>query len=212
MPQSVNPDFFVIDDDFLGVVFNATDSWTVVKDSGASVALAADTLGGAVLLSSAATTDDDGASIQGNEVFAATADKNIYFGARVQNESVAAIDFCVGLVENFATNPEAILTSPNRIAFQIDDGSGLIICKTEASGTETSTTTAVTAVDDTYNKLEISVSGTSVVKFYIDGQLVATHSTNIPTAGITPAMGHISGSATGTRTSQADYIIAAQTR
>ena len=56
-------------DDFTGVTLDNTNDWTVVKDSGASAAIAADVVGGAVTLSSTATTDNDGASIQGNEIF-----------------------------------------------------------------------------------------------------------------------------------------------
>ena len=61
-----NPDYVVYFDDFdrIGFDSNTGHRWTVVKDSGASVAIAADQLNGLVNLNSTATTDNDGASIQ----------------------------------------------------------------------------------------------------------------------------------------------------
>ena len=55
MPISINPDFFEISDDFVGIAFNSTNDWTVVKDSGATVALVADAIGGELALTSTAT-------------------------------------------------------------------------------------------------------------------------------------------------------------
>ena len=74
------PDQAVFLDDFTGIAIDTTNDWTVVKDSGATVAISADTATGVVALTSAATTDNDGASIQGNEIFQlpTTAEKNSF--------------------------------------------------------------------------------------------------------------------------------------
>ena len=71
LPIDKNPDYVVYFDDFDRVGFDSATGhrWTVVKDSGASVAIAADQLNGLLNLSSAGTTDNDGASIQKNEIF-----------------------------------------------------------------------------------------------------------------------------------------------
>ena len=213
MPISINPDFFEISDDFVGIVLNATNTWTVVKDSGASVAIIADTTGGEVTLLSAATTDNDGASIQGNEIFTVAADKDIFFETRIKCSTVAQTDICVGLTVNFATNPEAMLTAADRIVFQVDDGDASILCKTEKSGTETSTDSGIDMVDATYIVLGFSVNGTGSVQFFINGSIVATHTTNIvDDENLTVAAMSLSGNATGTRATDLDYIIAAQTR
>ena len=51
------------------------------------------------------------------------------------------------------------------------------------------------------------------MKFYVDGPLVATHGTNIPDdENMTVAAMSLSGSASGTRVTTLDYIIAAETR
>ena len=213
MPISINPDFFEISDDFVGIVFNSTNDWTVVKDSGATVALVADAIGGELALTSTATTDDDGASIQGNEVFAVATDKNIYFQTRLKCTDADQTDLCAGLTVNFASNPEAMLTAADRIVFQVDDGNASILCITEKDGTETSTDSGIDLVDATYIVLAFSVNGTGAVKFYINSTLVATHGTNInDDENMTVAAMSLSGNATGTRVTTLDYIIAAQTR
>lgn len=212
LPISINPAYFQIVDDFTGVAIDTTNSWTVVKDSSAAVAIVADTVGGEVALTSAATTDNDGASIQGNEIFLPASDKNMYFQTRIKNTKVDQSDICVGFTQNFATNPENMLTASNRIVFQVDDGSAAILCKTEATDTETSTSSGVSMVNDTYIVLAIAVEGTGTVRFYINGQLVATHTTNIPTTELAVAAMSLSGDALGTRATTLDYIIAAETR
>lgn len=213
MPISINPDFFEISDDFVGIVLNATNTWTVVKDSGASVAIIADTTGGEVTLLSAATTDNDGASIQGNEIFTVAADKDIFFETRIKCSDADQTDICVGLTVNFATDPEAMLTAADRIVFQVDDGDASILCKTEKSGSETSTDSGIDMVDATYIVLGFSVNSANSVQFFINGALVATHTTNIvDDENLTVAAMSLSGNATGTRATDLDYIIAAQTR
>jgi len=212
-PIAINPDYFTYIDDFLGVAVDTTNDWTVVKDTGASVAIVADTVGGELTLTSTATTDNDGASIQKNETFSVDASKNLFFQTRLKNNDADQTDICVGLTVNFAANPEAMLTAADRIVFQVDDGDASINCITEKDGTATTTDSGIDLVDDTYIKLGIAVEGTGSVKFYINDQLVATHTTNIPDdENLTIAAMSVSGSATGTRATVLDYMMASQTR
>jgi hypothetical protein len=168
-------------------------------------------------MSSAATTDDDGSSIQGNEVFKPAAGTDIWFATRIQSEDTGGVvndqDICVGLSVNFATHPEAMLTAADRIVFQIDDGSGSILCKTEKNGTETSTDSQVDIVDATAIDLAFHVKGTSAVEFYVNGALVATHTTNIvDDEELTPAVMQLAGSGTGTKLIYVDYVQVVATR
>lgn len=211
-PVGFSPDYVWFWDDFTGAVINATNDWVVVKDSGAAVALVTDAAGGEVSLTSTATTDDDGASIRGMEIFLPAAGRSIWFEARVKLSSAADQDAFIGLCEKFTTDPEASLLASNRIGFQINDGSASILCKTEASDTETSTASGVLAVDATYVRLGFQVLGTGAVRFFVNRQLVATHSTNIPATELAPVLFSLSGSVTGTRTLIADYISAVATR
>jgi hypothetical protein len=210
MPMSINPDYYCIEDDF---VYELDTGWTVVKDSGAAVAIVADTVGGELAITSAATTDNDGGSVQGNEIFAVATDKNMFFQTRIKNNDVDQSDICVGFTVNFATNPEAMLTAADRIVFQVDDGDASINCITEKDGTATTTDSGVDMADDTYVKLGIACSGTGKVEFFINDKLVATHSTNIPDdENLAIAAMSLSGSASGTRATTIDYLMGARTR
>lgn len=213
LPVSFNLSTFSLLDDFVGVAIDTTNSWTVVKDSGAAVAIVADTVGGELALTSTATTDDDGASIQGNEIFSVDADKVLYFQTRLKCNDADQTDICAGLTVNFATNPEAMLTAADRIVFQVNDGNASILCKTEKDGTETSTDSLVDLEDNTHVVLGFAVTGTGSVQFFINGRLVATHLTNIPDdENLALAAMSLSGSASGTRVTTIDYIFGAQTR
>ena len=210
MPISINPDYYCIEDDF---VYELDTGWGVVKDSGATVAIVADTIGGELAITSAGTTDNDGGSVQGNEIFAVATGKDMFFQTRIKNNDVDQSDICVGFTLNFATNPENMLTATDRIVFQVNDGDASILCKTEKDGTETSTDSGIDMADDTYVKLGISCSGTGTVEFFVNDKLVATHSTNIPDdENLAIAAMSLSGSASGTRVTTIDYLMGARTR
>ena len=210
MPISINPDYYCIEDDF---VYELDTGWVVVKDSGATVAIVADTIGGELAITSTATTDNDGASVQGNEIFAVATGKDMFFQTRIKNSDVDQSDICVGFTVNFATNPENMLTATDRIVFQVDDGDASINCITEKDGTATTTDSGIDMADDTYVKLGISCSGTGTVEFFVNDKLVATHSTNIPDdENLAIAAMSLSGSASGTRVTTIDYLMGARTR
>jgi hypothetical protein len=212
-PVSNNVDYVSYMDDFTGVALDSTNDWTVVKDSGATVAIVADTVNGEVAITSTATTDDDGGSLQGNEVFAVQTDKSIWFETRIKCNDADQTDLCFGLTVNFATNPEAMLTAADRIVFQVNDGNASILCKTEKNGTETSTDSGIDLADDTYVRLGFWANSTGSVQFFIDRQLVATHTTNIPDdENLTIGAMSVSGSATGTRVTTIDYLFCAADR
>ena len=213
LPVGVNTDYTVLWDDFTGIAIDTTNDWTEISDTGASVAIVADAEGGRVALTSAATTDNDGASIQGNEIFAVEAGRTIWFETKFQCNDADQTDLCFGMTVNFATNPEAMLTAADRIVFQVNDGDASILCKTEKNGTETSTDSGVDLVDATDIRLGFRVESTGAVYFYINQSLVATHTTNIPDdENLTVAAASVSGSASGTRATSIDYILAAQSR
>ena len=120
---------------------------------------------------------------------------------------------CVGLTVNFATNPEAMLTAADRIVFQVDDGDTNIDCVTEKDGTATTTDSGVDIADDTYVTLGFHVKGTGSVEFFVNRNLVATHTDNIPDdENLAIGAMELSGSATGTKSATIDYLFAAQGR
>ena len=214
LPVGVNPDYVVLMDDFTGIALDATSDWTVVKDSGASAAIGADAESGTLILSSAATTDNDGASVQGNEIFRVASGRDIWFETKcwITDAEEDNMDLCVGLTINFATNPEAMLTATDRIVFQINDGGTSILAITEKNGTETSTDTGLDAGAFSQT-LGFHVKGTGSVEFFVNRVKVATHTTNIPDdENLAVAAMQLSGSATGTKSANIDYLLASQTR
>ena len=218
------PDQAILYDDF---IYEFDSGWTVVKDSGATVAIAADTAFGVALITSAATTDNDGGSLQGNEVFQlpTTSGEKLYFESRFYVNSTAGsgvgqMDVFVGLCENFATHPENGFLSSNRIGFQLDDGSSLTRLISESSDTETETELAAAhnLTDGTYVTAGFvatkgaATNGTDVVEYFLNRKKVGTHTTNIPTALMMAAAISVSGDATGTKSAGFDYILTAQDR
>jgi hypothetical protein len=177
--------------------------------------LGADAESGTLVLTSQATTDDDGSSVQGNEIFAVESGRDIWFETRIKvgDSEGSAIDLCVGLTVNFATNPEAMLTAADRIVFQVDDGDTNIDCITEKDGTATTTDSGVDIADDTYVKLGFHVTDDAKVEFFVNRNLVATHTDNIPDdENMTIGAMELSGSATGTKSATIDYLFCSQTR
>jgi hypothetical protein len=214
LPVGVNPDYVVLMDDFTGIALDATSDWTVVKDSGASAAIGADAESGTLILSSAATTDNDGASVQGNEIFRVASGRDIWFETKcwITDAEEDNMDLCVGLTINFATNPEAMLTATDRIVFQINDGGTSILAITEKNGTETSTDTGLDA-EAFSQTLGFHVKGTGSVEFFVNRVKVATHTTNIPDdENLAVGAMQLSGSASGTKSANIDYLLASQTR
>lgn len=215
LPITASPDFVVYMDDFTGVALDNTNDWTVIKDSSASAALGADAESGTLVLSSQATTDNDGASVQGNEIFAMASGRDIWFETKLTPTDAEGsnMDICVGLTVNFATNPEAMLAAADRIVFQVDDGDSNIDCVTEKDGTATTTDSGIDVESGTAVTLGFHVKGTTSVEFFVNRLLVATHTTNLPDdENLAIGAMEISGSATGTKSMALDYLFTCQTR
>tara|TARA_R100000664_G_scaffold34118_1_gene54145 strand:- start:1157 stop:1873 length:717 start_codon:yes stop_codon:yes gene_type:complete len=215
LPVANNPDYLMYMDDFTGVALDSTNDWTVVKDSSATAALGADAENGTLVLTSEATTDNDGASVQGNEIFALSSTRDIWFETKlfITDAEGDAMDVCVGLTVNFATNPEAMLTAADRIVFQIDDGDSNIDCVTEKDGTATTTDSGIDIVSGTAVTLGFHVKGTGSVEFFVNRNKVATHTANLPdNENLAIGAMELSGSATGTKSMTIDYLMAVQNR
>jgi hypothetical protein len=80
------------------------------------------------------------------------------------------------------------------------------VCKTRAASTPTETVTAVAVVATTWYRQRIvaNADGTEI-KFYIDGVLVATHTTNLPSTGLSMVTGIAKTVGTTFRDAYQDY-------
>ena len=208
LPVGFDPDYIFFMDDFLYIKADLTNEWTEVKDaSAATVDMEADTQHGRLLMQSQATTDDSGTSIQGNEIYLPTLSKRIWFETKLQSSNADQQELFIGFSVNFTSNPEALLTAANRIGFQVDDGNASILCKTEASGVETSSDSEIDLVDATDIILGMQIIGLSTVEFYVNRLLVQTLITNVPSTEMALAAYQLSGDANGTKSVSIDYIM-----
>lgn len=218
LPQGVDQlcDYQVFFDDFLASVNDATNQWIVVKDAGATALVGTGDLeNGALTLTSAATTDDDGASIQRAETtFLVKSGKKLWFEARVKVSDADQGEMFVGLADNFATDPEAVIVDGvARIGFELIDGAATVNTVMDNDTAPTRVVTAISMADDTYIRLGFRTDGGSV-RFYINRALVSTQIIPSAIAAVTlgPAFFHLSGNATGTHTALIDYVMAVQER
>jgi hypothetical protein len=215
VPAALNLDYTMFHADFTEPQALATN-FTVIKDTGATVALSSTLPNGVVTLTSAATTDDDGGSIQTIALpWLPVANKKLHMWARIKLSDATQSEMAVGLVQPFVTNPEAMLTAAEHIMFTKADGTALVVAVNEADTVQTAstTTTAISMVDDTWMEFGIMVNGTTSIDYYINGNWVANHTANINSdENMGLGFYHISGVATGTKVAYIDYIGAAQER
>ena len=152
---------------------------------------------------------------------------SLYIGSgTISIETYVTIDTLSNATQRFFTyfgyagGNSNYLNIPSGIFFSYDEGgvvfSGGIAtpnwkCYTRAaSGAVTVTTTSIPVVDGQWYKLRIDINagGTSVT-FYVDGVLVATHTTNIPssTTAIAPISIICKSAGTTARTMLTDYFM-----
>ena len=106
-----------------------------------------------------------------------------------------------------------MLTAADRIVFQVDDGDSNIDCVTEKDGTATTTDSGVDIESGTAVTLGFHVKGTNSVEFFVNRNLVATHTTNLPDdENLAIGAMELSGSATGTKSMAIDYLMTVQNR
>lgn len=204
-PIGFESDYLVFVDDFIGAVDPAM--WTLtVKDSGATVAITADTADGVLTITSTATTDDDGgAALTANQFV--KFDKDAWFSARFKTSDATQSDLFVGLSASFATDPENVLTAV-RAGFQSNDGDASLLFYTKTGTDETSFDTGVDLANNTYITVAFRVIGgtTPEVWAYVNGNYVGRTSTYVPTEVLGPAAAQISGDNVGTKTLTIDYV------
>jgi len=110
-------------------------------------------------------------------VFNAT--QGLVFEARIKVSVIPTLhaEAVWGVAGAWADGPDAITYS----AFFTADGSGEIFCEADDNATDSSVTSGVTVVNTDYHVYRIDFADVTSVKFYIDGQRVAS-GTTIPWA------------------------------
>ena len=164
----------------------------------------------------------DGFSCQVNgEAFSLAAGKVLVMEARIAKGHATRSDFFVGL----AITDTSVMTDPSDfIGFGQTGGAADLLAvngKNAASGEiadaaaragYTYTDTGVDQVAATFNTVRVEVDGTDTARFYVDGELKATHTGNLPTdEHMTPTI-FCRSTTTDQATWSIDYIYVSQTR
>ncbi len=197
-------------------VNDATNELIVVKDAGASVLMGTgDVENGAITITSTTTTENDGGSFQRAETtFLVKSGKKLWFEAKVKVSDADQGEIFIGLADNFATDPEAVIAAGlARVGFELVDGAATINTVIDDDTASTRTVLSQSMSDATYVRLGFRTDGASV-RFYVNRVLVSTQSIPSAIAAVTlgPAFFHLSGDATGTHTAACEYILAVQER
>lgn len=209
---------FGIMDDFLGYL-TTMNGWTTAG-TGATVACNEALPGGVLLLTSSGT--DNQAAIAGRtyEEFSVETGKKLYFEARVMPAELATddVNIFVGLTQGTLadavplTDDGAGIADDDHIGFSKYDGGTVWNCVSGDGAAAFEATAVNTRVVDTWVRLGFIADPTQI-DFYIDGNLVASHTTTLPTAGeeMTACIVVKCGSANA-ETLQADWIKIVQER
>jgi hypothetical protein len=176
LPIGQEPDFYVAFNDFLFAKdYNASD-WVVTEtDAGATQAIAADVLGGALLITNTATDDDIVQLQSAEQAWKLGAGKKLWFETKLKVSDATQSDVFVGLA---TTDTSIIAGTTDSVGFRKADGAAALVSITEDNTTET-TNSAATMVADTFVTLGFYWDGVSKVRFYVNRALTATHTANI---------------------------------
>lgn len=191
----------VIDDEFTGggtaSGFVAKLGWlhgNVGSPGGVTIAFQASTTSDPfVLRFDSGTTINTGYAVYGWSMFADECE----FFLRAQIGSVAAVKFVLGMGDGPLDSTD-IDHSQNALEFVFDAGANANwICISESGNTRTADTTSTAAATGWHNFRIVEAS--SVARFYIDGSLVSTITTNLPGTGndVYPVFRTITTSGTG---------------
>lgn len=103
------------------------------------------------------------------------------YGVKLRLEDLSDGTDTYHIMSGYSDHNNDFASAVDAICFTYTDAtsSGQWVCHTRSNSTTTSTASGVTVAADTDYELTITVFNTEV-KFYINGSLVATHTTNIP--------------------------------
>lgn len=192
---------------------NMGDWLVTILDSGAGsnevIRISDDAAGGHLTLTNG-NADDDYMNLQMNgEAWKLATGKPLIFEIRLKGDDIDLFDWFVGLA---ITDTDVLGGVTDRLGFECADASGDIDCVTEKDSTETNTDSGKDLADDTFVTLRFETTDTSLVRFFVNGEQVAKHATNIPdNEAMTPTI-QIRAAHNSSKTMTVDYILVMQDR
>lgn len=194
-------------DDF--VRFNANE-WTITEtDAAATEELTTGENG--ILLVTNTAADNDLVSMQACATaglpFRPEVGRKLWFACKFAVSEATQVDWLVGLLETDTTP----FTTSNGIFFTKPDGSTEVNFFAINSGATSGLGSTFTFTANTWWEVAFIVNSLNSVEIWVNGNVVGTITTNIPTSSLRPTIAIQNGDA-NSRLLLVDYILAAQTR
>lgn len=209
LPVGKGPEVVEYYNDFLFSGDYVAADWVLTEtDAGATQAIAADELNGALLLTNTAGAADVLGLQSAEEWFKMAAGKRAWFETKLK---VSADSSLHNLTVGFMTTDTTPLTTTDSVGFRKVAASSSILALTEDNTSET-TTAVGTLVDATYVTLGFYWDGINKVRFYVDRALKATHATNIEQSNKLALTISMTNASAAADTITIDYIYVAMER
>ena len=209
LPVGKGPEIVELYNDFLVASDYAAGDWVVSEtDAGATQAIAADELNGALVLTNTAGAADVLGLQSTEEFFKMSAGKRAWFETKLK---VSADSSLHNLTVGFMTTDTTPLATTDSVGFRKVAASSSILALTEDNTTET-TTAVGTLADATYVTLGFYWDGINKVRFYVDRALKATHATNIEQTNKLALTISMTNASAAADTITIDYIYVAMER
>lgn len=215
--------FNVYFNDFIKAAdLDKTNDWVLSNENLATATgvITTDEQFGVVTIDAGATTDNHGGSLQltgaggAGEFVALTANKRIYFEARVKLNAATQIDALVGLGISDTTVLASAGTpsTTDFIGFIKDDGDTNWDFQSRKDSTETEETAIATA-STSFVRLAMFIDGTTEAHCYVDGVFKKTISTNLPdNENLCITLAVTNGDGTTQQNIKCDYVYVVQER
>jgi hypothetical protein len=215
----------ILQDPYAGTIFyddfqkfDIGTHWTSTETEGGAGDAAldiADGVGGYLTILNDAL-DDDSVELQwhkateSGEAWALTAGKPLWFEAKLAIDDATQSDFLIGLC---VTDTAAIDAVSDGVFFQKDDGDANIDYNSTGTGgaAAVDTDSGVDAANGIFVRYGIVWDGTSTVTFFLDGVVVGTDATDVPTTELTLTIAVQNGEAVA-KTLTVDYVKIVQMR
>ncbi len=176
LPMGVEPDLCESFNDFLFSKDYVAADWVVTEtDAGATEAITADELNGALTITNTAGVADLVQLQSAEECWKMSAGKQLWFETKLKYSEATEIGLFIGL----STTDTTPLVTTDSVGFRKADGTAAMHTVTEDNTTETTTAAVATLVAATYVTLGFHWDGISTVRFFVNRSLVATHTSNI---------------------------------
>jgi hypothetical protein len=173
-------------DDFVADLGNDTVTQATAGTGSHDAASLAD--GGIYRINAASDTDGQGVNIQfKNFTVTPAAGKSIWFECGLKFIDEAAVDLFIGLSDINTTIITTSDTDPDTVGFMSFEDAQIDTTSRDASDAKKNLDVGTVTLNS-FTRFSIAIDGLDKISYYINGALVATATTNIPTGPMVPSI------------------------